>query len=224
MRLVSVARARAIWIMRLEDLNPRGRMLIPMIFEIAKRYAFVEIPKLEEIPHLAELNKPLAFSRGTFIDNAQIPISVELKVYSDSILADTQSSTDDSDAFINDLLNWATAEFGLLPYSEILKSHLYLSELWVQTNKSLNSINPQLEAFASRFSALVSNYSGRPISFATTGITFWNDRTKTNPFGPFRFERSETAPFEENRYYSAAPIPTATHLELLQDLESILMD
>jgi hypothetical protein len=222
MRLLSVARARSIWVMRLDDLNPRGRILVSLIIEIAKRYAFLEHTKLEEVPHLAELNKGLAFLRGVFVNNAQIPVAVDLNIYSDSIFADTQSSTDDSDAFLSDLLNWTAAEFGLTPYSEILRSRLYLSELWVQTDKSLNSINPQLNALADRFSLLVSNYSGRPATFAPTGITLWNDRSVPNPFGPFKFERAENASFAENRYYSAAPLPTATHLELLEELESIL--
>jgi hypothetical protein len=222
MRLLSVARARAIWVMRFEDMNIQGRNLLPLFFATKERYGFLEHTKIEDIPHLGEKNMGLSFLRGTFLNSAQIPIAVDATVYSDSIFGESHSSTDDADAFLDDLLRWATREFGLSYHDDLVRRRIYLSELWVRTDKALNTINPALSAFVARYSAMVSKYTSHPISFETTGITFGHNRIIANPFGPFRFERAETGSFAENRYYSAANLTTSEHLEILNDLEKLL--
>ena len=50
---------------------------------------------------------------------------------------------------------------------EILRSRLYVSELWVQTDKSLNTLNPKLENFAKRLTSLIVGHNHHPISFET---------------------------------------------------------
>ena len=222
MKLLSVAKARSIWVMRFEDMNIQGRSLIPFIFAIRERYGFIEHTKLEDIPHLAEKGMGMSFLRGSFINSAQIPVAVDMAIYSDAVSAETHSSTDDSNAFLEDVFRWATHEFGLSSHDGLVRSRIYLSELSVWTDKSLNTINPNFSAFLSLYSTKVSKYIDRPVSFQTTGIIFGHDRTVPNPYGNFRFERADPGSFSENRYYSVANLPTTEHLEILNELESLL--
>lgn len=219
MKLRSVKLARAIWLVNYFDLNPYGSSLIPAIPKIVQKYMFQVIPiKPDEF----DLSKGVNFREGTFQINDRV-IGINLSIYNDGLVVDTRSSTGDSDVFLNEFLAWISIEFGLASYQEFLKSKMYLSELWVQTDKALNSLNPKLDDFAKRLTGSIVGRSHQPLAFETTGISFWTDPTiMINPPGPFRFEREENAPFGEHRYYSAAPLQTNIHLEMLTELENIL--
>ncbi len=113
-------------------------------------------------------------------------------------------------------------EIDLVPYQEVLRSKLYLSELYVQTKKSLNSLNPKLSAFAKHLTSLIVGHEHHPIAFETSGLSFWTDPGIGSPPGSFRFERVIDVPFNTNRYYSSAPLQTDAHLKMLEELENIL--
>ncbi len=219
MKLRSVKLARAIWLVNYYDINPYGTSLVPALPKIVGKYMFQIIPtKAEEF----DLSKGVNFRDGTFQNNDRA-LAINLTIFGDGLVADTRSSTDDSDFFINELLTWMSIEFGLAPYQEFLKSKMYLSELWIQTDKALNSLNPKLDNFAKQLTESIVGRSHQPLAFETTGISFWTDTTiMVNPPGPFRFEREENAPFGEHRYYSSAPLQTDVHLGLLTELEAIL--
>jgi hypothetical protein len=219
MKLLSVQRARSILLINLVDLNPHGRNVFSLIAPVIEKYKFVQFPtKPEEL----DLSKGINFVGGSFQKDPKNDIAIDLTIFNDGFLADTRSSTEDSDSFLDDFLSWIAGEFGLVPYKEILRSRAYVSELWVKTDKSLNALNPKLEHFGKRLTSLIIGHNHHPISFETYRIAFWTNPTITLPPGPFKFERAEGAPFNENRYYSAAPLQTDVHLEMLEELESIL--
>ncbi len=222
MKLLSVKQARSIWLVYLVDLNPHGLNLLTFIPPIVEKYKFQLFPTKPEELGFGKETREIKFSGGSFQKDPQHNIGVELTIYNDGLVADTRSSTKDSDAFLNEFLNWISSEFDLVPFQEVLRSKAYVSELWVQTDKSLNTLNPKLEHFAKRLTSLIIGHSHHPIAFETSGITFWTDPTVVNPPGGFRFERLIDVPFSENRYYSAAPLQTDAHLEMLMELESIL--
>ncbi len=219
MRLLSVKLARAIWLVHAVDLNPRGRNTLSLVRPLVDRYRFVQVPnKIEDF----DLSKGIKFLGGNFKKNPQEEIAIDLTIYNDGIIADTRSSTDDTDVFLDELLTWISTEFGFVPYQDVLRSKVYVSELWVQTDRLLNALNPKLDAFAQRLTSLVAGHSHHPIAFETSGVSLWTDPTITNPPGPFRFERADLTPFGENRYYSAAPLQTSVHLQMLLELEGII--
>lgn len=219
MKLLSVQRARSIWLVNLVDLNPHGRNVFSLIAPVIAKYKFVQFPaKPEEL----DLSKGINFVGGSFQKDPQNDIAIDLTVFNDGFIADTRSSTVDSDAFLDGFFSWISKEFGLVPYKEILRSRVYVSELWVKTDKSLNALNPKLENFAKRLTSLIVGHKHHHILFETYGISLWTNPTITIPPSPFKFERAEGVPFNENRYYSTAPLQTDVHLELLEELENIL--
>lgn len=219
MKLLSVKQARSIWLINLIDLNPRGRNMLTLIAGIVSKYKFAQFPsKPEEL----DLSKGVKFLWGTFQKNQQHEINIDLTIYNDGLLADTRSSTEDSDAFLDEFLTYMVEEFDFVPYQEVLRIKSYVSELFIRTDKPLNALNPKLEKFAKLITSLIEGHSHHPVAFETVGITFWTDQTITLPPGPFRFERVSDIPFAENRYYSAAPLQTDAHLEVLMEFEKIL--
>lgn len=220
MQLLAVKQARSIWLIYLADLNPRGHNLFSLIPLIIEKYKFLLFPnpnKLEEF----DLQKGIKFGNGSFQKDPQYNIEVDLTIYNDGFIADTRSSTKDSDTFLDEFLTWISSEFNLVPYQEVLRKKSYVSELWVHTDKSLKTLNPRLENFAKKINSLIEGHNHHLINYEPTGIIFNTDPVLYPP-GPFRFERMIEVPFAENRYYSAAPLQTEVHLELLEELESIL--
>lgn len=220
MKLLSINRSRCIWFVNLTDLNPHGHSLLRIIPRIIEKYNFQKFPSnFEEF----DLTQGVKFLGGTFKKkNSEYDINVDFYAFNWGAFADTRSSTEDSDAFLDELLTWIGNELDLVPYQEILKTKVYLSELWVQTDKPLNALNQKLNDFSNRLTSLIVGHEHHPIAFETSGIAFGTDPNIGNTPGPFKFERAENTPFGENRYYSAAPLQTNLHFEMLEELESIL--
>lgn len=222
MKLLSVKQARSIWFVYLIELNPRGLNLISIIKPVVEKYNFQIFPSNPEELGFGKETREIKFRGGSFQKDLQHNISFDITIYNDGLLVDTRSSTYDSDIILEDFLNWISTEYGFVPYKEVLRSRVYLSELYVQTNKSLNLLNPKLEDLSKHLTSLVVGHEHHPITFETTGISFWTDPAITNPPSSFKFERVIDVPFNTNRYYSAAPLQTDAHLEMLEELESIL--
>jgi len=49
MNLLSIRNARSIWLMQIEDMNPHGLDLIPVLVAIKSRYGFQKAPKPEDL-------------------------------------------------------------------------------------------------------------------------------------------------------------------------------
>jgi hypothetical protein len=222
-KVLSIARARAIRLLRLSDMNPHGKYIYPLLAATAEKYRFLKYTQPIELDP-KDPTKPILFSSGRFQNRSEEEIEVELQLFQDGLVADTRSSTDDSDMFIDELLEWAIAEFGLVPSPTV--SRIYLNELWVHTDKPLTLLNPKLQNLINHINSLYNEYSSKPLVFDLAAVGIWNDRTvaPNNFFSPFKFEKAEMARFEENRYYSIAPLRTSDHITILDELEQILAE
>jgi len=218
---VTVQRARSLWFVYLSDLNPNGLNLLPLIQPLISRYNFQLFPtKPEELFGKDVIE--IKFSGGNFKKAPKHNISVDLIIFNWGFVAETRSSTNDSDAFLDDLLTWASTQIKLVAYQEVIKSKAYVSELWIQTDKKLNTLNPKLDKLAKRITSLTKGHEHHHIAYETSGILFSSDPVVVNPPGIFRFERIIDVPFSENRYYSAASLQTEAHITILEELEDIL--
>lgn len=144
MKLLSIASARSVWLFPFNDLNPRGKALMPMLQPLIERYKFIKFPqKPEEL--VSSSTNPLEFHEGAYTTKEGNEIVVNLRVYNDGLIADSRSSTADSDAFLHDLLSWGSEAYGLTNYAKVIRRKLYTSELHVQMEKSLRLINPAIK-------------------------------------------------------------------------------
>ena len=217
MKLQSVIIARSVWLFSILDFNPKGKSLVPILVPLVDRYKFIKYPKTTE-----ELTgNQFKFEAGRFTGKSGDAIAVNLTVYDDGLVADTRSATEDSDLFLHDLMIWLHEEHGLLKYEKILKKKIYVSELFLNCEQSLNNLNPGLTAFREEMALCDPGYGQSPIE--VTGISLGYDPENTlGKTVNFKFERTLNTPFSENRYYSLAPFPTENHLSLLKKLEKIL--
>jgi hypothetical protein len=205
----------------IRELNPRGKTIMPELLEWLKEtYHFDKAPS--SITDLDEKTRALAFERGQFQAKEEIFVDISLKIFNDGIVAETQSSTHDSEAFLEDTLSSATKDFSLAYKPKMIRSKIYFSELYVESVKTLSGMNPRVSEFAAQIASLVPNNAGTGIEFASLG--FWPIHPQSHAvIGPFRFERKLHTLPGENKYYATAPLHTDDHLKMLDEFESIFM-
>jgi len=220
MELLNVITARSAWIFDINELNPRGKSLYPDLFDWLKdAYHFQKFPS--SVTDVDE-TKALAFSQGEVQVREEIFVAVELKIYTDGLVANTWSSTQDTDAFLDDVLKSAASEFNLAYKPEIIRRRQYLSELNVKSLKNPVGVNPVLAQFANKITELLP--LGVKLSYEFAGVTFLPIQgIAPVSISPFRFERKLNTLPEEHKYYSTAPLHTGDHLKLLDWFESNLM-
>lgn len=218
MKLRSVNLARSLWFCHIREFNPKGLNLYPIIIPLlVKSYGFKKFPS--EINDLDE-TKGILFEGGEFLNSEGDPIIINLAIYTDGLVADTLSSTKDSDAFLEEILTRLHEEFDLPHYEKIIGRNAYISQLFVSTEKSLELINPKLKEIASYLSNYTTGFKAPHYEIA--GIHIWPDQTEILKPVSFVFERMLNIPFSEKKYYSVAPLATDKHLKLLEMIEDIL--
>jgi hypothetical protein len=215
--------ARAIWLFDIRDMNPKGKSIFPELFDWLKdQYNFAKFPK-----STAEVDQQggWSFSDGQFQAKEEVFIDADLAVYNDGLVATTRSSTNDSEAFLENVLESACKDYSLVFDHSMIRRKMYLSEINVKANGSLSRINPTFDEFVGKISSALGFDS--KTGFQLTGVIFGADQTalpmSMQIFSGFAFERKVGAPFSENRFYSKAPLPTHLHMELLEEFEKLLV-
>lgn len=213
MRLLSIHLARSVWLCHIFEFNPKGKSLYSAIPLLIDSYKFKKFPSQTDMPDSA---KGIKFEDGEFKNSEGDVVSLDFTIYNDGLVADTRSSTKDTDAVLVEILTKMSENFDLPNYEQIIRKKTYLSQLYITTDKSLELINPKLKEISRYLSDSLSH------PFEAGGISFWPDQTmRINP-ASFTFERMLNVPFAEKKYYSSAGLQTEKHLELLDKLEKIL--
>jgi len=236
-KIIHTRLARSIWLFDIRDLNPRGKDLLGDLIEWLKdAYQFDVAPDPDNPVPSGPSNKlppapvqspapPHApggflFQRGRFQAREEFFIEItNLTIYNDGIVVDAASSTEDADRFVEDLLNSAAREFALTYDSDTVRRRLYLSQLILRSDASLEALNPALNTFAERLTRALADPQPR---FKIAGLTFWSEPNESGLHRIFSLERQTGTSFGERRYYSQAPFPTGVHYALLEELERVL--
>lgn len=218
MNILFVGLARTIWLFETSRLNPKGLSLQPVIESLSAKYKFAKAPKN---PLDFDDQKTLTFRSGTFINSKGTPVMITLSIYADGLVADTTSNTNDSSEFLAEVTTWMTKDFEFLPPSAVRKG--YVSHLDVECTTPLIQVNPKLATFLQSIESRVKNSDGKVRRYEVGGLSFWTeDITKPGAPTPIEFQRKFNAPWSANHYFSQAPLETAAHLELLNELEAFL--
>jgi hypothetical protein len=232
MKIKSV-KARSIWLFDLQDLNPSGKDIAEDLFDwIKEAYGFSVSPDLRTLLPVARnnptgtdaqtLSAGAVFEKGHFRTREEAFIEIsKLTLFNDGIVIDTPSSTTEGDRFAQDLLESAAREFSLTYDEETVRKCIYLSELVVRSDISLDLVNARLAAFATRISEAFSEDPKPQVRIA--GLQFWSEPNEAGKHRLFTLERQAGKAFAERRYFSQAPFQTEEHFKLLQELEQIMM-
>ena len=216
MNLLSVSRARALWFIHMGDLNPRGLDMVPILSTIRSHYRFQISPSKPEDIYSAQ--NGIEFARGSFGADGGKAIEIEsLKIYRDGILVDTRHSTKLSDAVLDDLVGLLVQRHAVSFEPAMVRRKAYLSEVVVSTSHVMDGLNENLR----QFSALLADEVAENREFQPVAIRFGTDPAKGSEL-LFSFERQVAVSFQEDRYFSSAPLTTHKHLKVLDAWERIL--
>ncbi len=182
---------------------------------LVERYGFAQYPKTIE-----DWLKP----EGAIFGYGQRDgiIIVRLTIYARGLVVETQTSTDDCEKILQDLLDSAPTILGTAIPRSASARRIFYSELGFISEASLNWLHPALEVLANKIGPFVAPFIAA--KYETTAVYLNVDETNIKfGAGAFRIERRQGIPFEDNAYFSAAPMPTGEHVKALQEFELALL-
>ncbi len=218
MKVLSIHNARSIWLFPTRFLNPNGSFTTPAIERIIDRYSFTEYTPLNEVHKFFE-QKSLELKFGRYVTQDEKSVEVSLFVHSDGLVAETQSSTKISDAFLEDALTFLNEQHDMALYRELPIKKKYVSEIYFTLTETPEFFSQLTNDFVEKSSSYIN--SDKVGKFQFMGIHFTTDPDlSSNP--PFiRVEREVGVPFGENRFFSTGSVKTCEHIKLLNGLEPV---
>jgi hypothetical protein len=220
MRVLKVIAARSIWLFPITDLNPRGKAVdIDLIEWLKKTYQFQKFPS--SAFDFDKDTKTLSFLGGRFKtvhDGKEEYIAIGLSIYNDGLVVNTESSTEEGDRFLDQTLRAVAKEFDLI-YPENVRRKFYYNEMDIRLDRPIKLLNPKLEQLAKLISEL---RKGPTVTFEFSGVSFLSEPAAQSTTLGVVIERKVGTEWSENRYWTRAPLETASHIKLLENLEAIL--
>jgi hypothetical protein len=170
------------------------------------------------VPTEFKLGQGIELNLGVFLAS-EGPIAIDkLVLFNDGLNIAVPSSTDDADRVLEKTLETI---FSLGVREPITPpAHTYVSFVVADFDCSIDNFFP-----ASFYEGLAEiapkNGPAHAISFGFQFDPLLVERRPLAPGNPgFRIERREGFPYEGNRYFSVANMPTSRHLALLEHLEA----
>ena len=181
------------------------------------RYGFLQGPRvLSDF----DLKNGITFLNGLFDRRVVID---RVQIYGNGILAEGKTSTDECDAFLDDVINWSAKEAGLeFVESDPNSMKLYLSQLELEVPKSLERSFQKYAEIGEVVGGFLLSYKQPYQQMYPAGILFSSDNAEHNRV-PIKFERRAETPFSQNLYFSSAPLRTADHLKVISMIENLLI-
>ena len=220
MRVAAVAKARALTMIEINELNGGGKVrFLDCISPIAERYKFAVFPQKPEDFDLE--NKGARFEQGKAGD-----LTIEsLVIYSGAILVDTLSNTTDSKKILMGMLDWGRKDLGLSYTEGMLKKWGYISQVLFFTDfPLLAEASPAVKKLAQKTSAVTENLFGGLV-YEPLNISIGHDPgVRKNAIASFFIQHRINSPFSENKYFSEAPLPTDLHIKFLEEFEKDILE
>lgn len=217
MKLIAITLARTVLLFDLTQFT-KGLNLWPICERLVEKYKFAKSPKnaldLDE-------QKALAFKVGSFLNSRKQNVTVSLSIYSNGISVDAQTSTNDTDEFVDEILAMVSSDFSLtLPTGS---KRVYVSQAELEMNLSVGKLNPQLPNLIAEISRRTQPMDDRPKFYDFGVLQFWADDVNPSKSpAHFRLERKVETPFSSNKYFTQSALTTSDHIELVTKLAEIL--
>ena len=161
MRRSSVLLARVLAFIDVNELAPDGSVhFVELVREIAERYSFLKSPKsIEEF----DLAKGVEFLEGSI---GRKPIS-KLVIWSNLIVLETQSNTDESKRTLEEMLLWGAQRFGLAYKADSISRFAYISDVAFYSDAHLLNVNPALDKLQSVLDTKLTEMWQEPVEHCT---------------------------------------------------------
>jgi hypothetical protein len=191
-----------------------SRYLPDLVKDLRARYSFLTAPKDDDL--FTDPPKGAELKHGKLVFKDETVVIDKLVIFNDGIAVDTTSSTDNSDRFLDDLLEWAKDG---LPKAQIGVRY-YLSHVEMRMSKPLGDYVHHFRSIGENITALLKSYGIMVPQYEPTALNLHFDQLgKVSPIpGVFYIDRRQGRPFSDNLWFSQAPLRTGDHVALLRHL------
>lgn len=188
---------------------------INLVRAFESRYGFLESPKLLSD---FDLSSGITFRHGIFSGRTVID---KFMIYSNGMLAEAAASNQDCYDFISDVIEWSSKAAGISISKSQDNAIIFNSTVHIEMNVDYPKYLTALRLIGTAISGALRSYGHVIPSFELTGLSLSPDVDGKSP-NAFKLERLLGAPFDSNLYFSSAPLSTADHLRILEELEAAL--
>lgn len=215
MELLSIVTARSVFLFEVDSLDPFGkRSAAEAVMELRNRYGFASVP--ESLSNV-DNNQGAAFSSGRLGD---IVID-KLTLFSNGVVVDTRSSTENAEAIANDLLDISREVLG--SKAVVGRKH-FVSQVTFKSKMQLSRMNPILAEIGEQIRQSLGSSMHQEYAVDTFGVTIQVDETQARILpAKFVIARRADAAYFEDTYFSSAPLRTGLHLELVGKFEASIL-
>lgn len=218
MKLIGHENGRVTLLADALELAPEtGIFDIELIATIQKRYNFSDpIP-----PAKGDDSLQVRFEKGQVPDGRFVAV---FEIHQQGLVVQA-SQTDTADAFLEDLFGEGKKLFGIRRPSHLSK-RVYFSSLVVEMQSDAAFLLTKAKAIYGLYGTKLKSLYDIDASPSLDRLTIKPDPERLPPrlagfLSDFTLQRRVFAPFEANRFYSTAPLPTSQHLEFLQRLDEL---
>lgn len=193
-----------------------GAIFLPdVVSRLKEVFRFVEVPsKLSEY----NLDAGVIMQYGTW-NNVSFSM---LKIYNNGMLIDGVSTTDALDSVLDEVESIMLSDFNTRIVSSRPVARLYTSQMEVRVSAEVVEALEVFVGLRARLREMVRAYGVDTADYIVNGFGLASDHalsaTPAKP-GRFLFERRADRKFEENIFFAEAPLQTAEHLALLNEME-----
>lgn len=215
MRVTAIKLARAIALFDIDELSPAGQVSLSKIApSVVAKFGFQKSPSLGD---QIEENKGVEFFDGQWDG---LPVT-RFAVFNDGIIVDTRASTTESFRVLIEALEWAKDEHGIGFSQNLIRRRRYLSTFSFESDAPVLTHSLPATRAAQSMTELMKSISGRTRTFEGIRIDIDFDHySDKEPVASFTIQRLALEPFEANRYFTQAPLPTDSHISLIQQFEA----
>ena len=194
----------------------RGRPQI--IAAISSKYKFTHPPAN---PTREDIDKNgLKFAGGQLVHKGKIVNIAEFVVFNDGIVS-IATATENAEVFLQEVYAFLVSEFAFREITSDVKK-VHLSTVVVDFDTSLSEFvegrSAEIDLIGKHLNAI--DNTDFPVEVARIDFALNKDPEFRPPNIPrLTIEKRAHTQFSQHRYFSVAPIHTATHLEILEQIE-----
>ena len=224
MKVVGHILGRLVVLFPQEEVRPiHGVPTVEAMASIAERYDFVHQPDLTR-PISEFQQQGYQFADGMFTHEMEDVKILEFVIYNDGVSVSSYS-TYTAELFFEDFMRWSQKEYRVksIDRTPIV---IYRSQITVEFAKPLSCLFRGFETFSQALSVSLGKYTSvqAPVDMIRMGLGVDESKRSSLGYVPFSLERRNQIPFENECYFSEAPLPSATHLKLLEELEAAMLE
>ena len=228
MKINSNLLGKVVVFVNIDEVVPERNIYVPSALSaLSERYTFAFSPTLSDSIESTR-EKGFKFEQGKFISSEGDERTIqEFTIWPDGFVVGA-FTTDDAEAFLDDLLTWGKQTFGLRVGLDALPLRAYLSQIVVEFDHSLVQTLSILQPICNAFDKVLQETYGSAFPTTEPVVVKLDYDHAVAPaafkiLSPFGIERRENHRFtDDNVFFCQAPLRTDDHIKLLEAFESLL--